>query len=570
MASPAAPPAPAPTPTPTPSPLSSEEEPIDPPPPLEAPGSDPDPASTSDSDDDPAPAPSAAAPSDPAAAMAAALVHKNAGNAHFKAGDYARAGRAYRKGHAAVSSLNYEGDDALRSLLLALQTNLSAVCMKRDRPEQSRDVAGKALAIDPGNVKALYRRAVAHRKLGDYGDSCADLRAALERDPVNREVRREMVAVRKAMKSEREKREKEKKAIGTGFGGLYNDKEEEVQRAKDEKRKKKEREKDALKTRKARWEDDCVKLMGENKEAISYEDWDKETKKVEETEKKEKEKKDMVERDRRRRAMEAARAASGDDDGDDDEDDDLGNRESVRGYKMTSDGKKTSYFTHEQTKEEAALLGSIAPKRLDAPSGGAEQEQRSPRPAEGSAWNQARTWEEKNTSAWCTGRLREQLGEAVGSDGTDRYIGVVSKVKEVSGDASFATASGKKRYIFDYKAELKFRIMDGAGGDAAVPASVADVAVSTDGDGGADGGNDDDDKEKPTEEGSERVVAKGVISLPDICSTIDDGDYEVQVTWSKRPPGAEAGRAADACKDELVASVKECIMKFVLDFNQQY
>mmetsp|Transcript_17628 Transcript_17628/g.35111 ORF Transcript_17628/g.35111 Transcript_17628/m.35111 type:complete len:569 (+) Transcript_17628:107-1813(+) len=568
MASPAAPPEPPPT-LPR---LSSEEERIDPPPPLEVAGSDPDPASTSESDDDSAPAPSAATVSDPAAAMATAMAHKNAGNAHFKAGDYARAGREYRKGHAAVSSLDHGSDAVLRSLLLALQTNLSAVCMKRDRPEQSRDVAGKALAIDPGNVKALYRRAVAHRKLGDYGESCADLRAALERDPVNREVRREMAAVRKAMKSEREKREKEKKAIGTGFAGLYNDKEEEVKRAKAEKRKKKEREKDALKTRKARWEDDCVKLMGENKEAISYEDWDKETKKVEEAEKKEKEKKDMVERDRRRRAMEAARAASGDDDGDDDEDDDLGKRDSVRGYKMTSDGKKTSYFTHEQTKEEAALLGSIAPKRLDAPSGAAEHE-KGARPAEGSAWNQARTWEEKNTSAWCTGRLREQLGEAVGSDGTDRYIGVVSKVKEVSGDASFATASGKKRYIFDYKAELKFRIMDGDGGDVAVPpvdATVADVALSTDGDEDVDGGNGDNHKEKRTEEGSERVVAKGVISLPDICSTIDDGDYEVQVKWSKRPPGMEAGRAADACKDELVASVKECIMKFVLDFNQQY
>eukprot|EP01083_Nonionella_stella_P257648 881685_1 len=36
----------------------------------------------------------------------------------------------------------------------------------------------------------------------------------------------------------------------------------------------------------------------------------------------------------------------------------------VRGYKIVN-GKKTSFFHHEQTEEEKRLIGDITPKRLD-------------------------------------------------------------------------------------------------------------------------------------------------------------------------------------------------------------
>lgn len=49
----------------------------------------------------------------------------------------------------------------------------------------------------------------------------------------------------------------------------------------------------------------------------------------------------------------------------DDSDDDLGT-DKVRGYKLTSDGRKTSFFNNELTDEAKALIGDIAPKPINA------------------------------------------------------------------------------------------------------------------------------------------------------------------------------------------------------------
>eukprot|EP00956_Cyclotella_meneghiniana_P040522 scaffold198162_cov30-Cyclotella_meneghiniana.AAC.1 len=38
----------------------------------------------------------------------------------------------------------------------------------------------------------------------------------------------------------------------------------------------------------------------------------------------------------------------------------------LRGYKKTSDGRTTSYFTREQTEKEKELIGCIQPKRLES------------------------------------------------------------------------------------------------------------------------------------------------------------------------------------------------------------
>ena len=64
----------------------------------------------------------------------------------------------------------------------------------------------------------------------------------------------------------------------------------------------------------------------------------------------------------------------------------------VRGYKIRSDGKKTSYFDREISEETKRLIGDIAPKKIDpnAPAGGDDFVPKPLPAAEGtSAWNKA-------------------------------------------------------------------------------------------------------------------------------------------------------------------------------------
>merc|ERR1712176_167847 len=114
-------------------------------------------------------------------------------------GDYDKASRSYRRGVNSIKKLNqaHGGDDQVKTLLLTLQTNLSMMCFKLGKYRQSRDVASRALEIDPDHVKARYRRAVANRKLGDSEEAIMDLKLAMGVDPANAAVRKELASIQK-------------------------------------------------------------------------------------------------------------------------------------------------------------------------------------------------------------------------------------------------------------------------------------------------------------------------------------------------------------------------------------
>merc|ERR1712137_1177659 len=170
-------------------------------------------------------------------------------------------------------------------------------------------------------------------------------------------------------------------------------------------------EKKAREKRKADWEDECVQRMSRGEEAISFEDYEKDLKEKEEAEEKarKKLKKEQEEKEKelkRKEREERKKKEAQKKEAESDSDDELTEKElqMLRGYKKTSDGRTTSYFTREQTEDEKKLLGSIAPQRLDAtPATTAPQklETQSSNVSKGSAWNNAGTWEEKDTSDWC-------------------------------------------------------------------------------------------------------------------------------------------------------------------------
>jgi hypothetical protein len=491
-------------------------------------------------DPDPDPLP------DPMELIAQALHHKDEGNDLFKSGDLTKASRSYRKGTSILKPLhqhqqnnaldNNDMDTQVKALLVSLQTNLSMVCFKQNKYQQSKDVASKVLHVDQNNVKALYRRALASRRMQQLDAAREDLKLAIAVEPDNRAVKKELLAIKKELEQEKKvKKANLAKAFSSkGSSFLYDDKEDLEKKRAVEKKERELMEEKASEKRKDEWEDECVQRMSRGEEAISFDDYEKELKTKEEGEekarkklKKEEEEQEKAERKIKQMADEANKVEESDD-----SDDELTERElqMLRGYKKTSDGRTTSYFSREQTEEEKKLLGNIAPQRLEAASAPQRLDsavsQSSAKSA--SVWNNAGTWEEKDTSDWCNTSLDSYLKETVVE--VDLYTGKVQEVKDLSGDASVAFVSGKKRFVFDYNASLKYVILD---------------------------------------EGDVKV-ASGTLNLLDISSTAINDELEVEVLAWKKEPSDEVSAAALKCRELLVAQVRSQVLAFVQAFNAEY
>lgn len=498
-----------------------------------------------DSDDE-EPLPSEKFDVNPDDLLLRATIHKSNGNAEFKTGDYAAAARSYRKGTNLLRKVLAPGDEQVTQLLLALQTNLSMVLHRQGKHRMSRDVASKALETDGKNVKALYRRAVASRTLGDFDAARSDLREALKADPKNVPVKKELAGIKKQVD---DAKNKEKARLQRAFskGGeslLYSDREEEEKKKAERKKEEEKQKEEELKKRRIQWENECVKRMASDppEEAISFEDWEKERKckddKAAKARKKEREEKRRKEREARKKANKENES--------DDDDDELTEKElaMLRGYKKTSDGRTTSYFNREQSEEEKKLVGCIKPKKLDQ---SASPPSPSPTSASksgvGSAWNQSgTTWEEKDTTDWCKKTLERCLLDVTSayySTTTDdaTYVAVVSEVKDLTGDASVAIAGGKKRYIYDFHLSVEYEIRDEA----------------------------------------EETVASGKLRLPDVNSatTSDEEELDVEVmAWKKAPSAGKdvihVVQDAVECQKVLVQDVRKGVLQFVEKFNTNF
>jgi hypothetical protein len=180
-----------------------------------------------------------------------------------------------------------------------------------------------------------------------------------------------------------------------------------------------------------------------------------------------------------------------------------GSAADMKGYKITADGKKTSYFNHDLDDKTKELIGDIRPKKIEVPAPVAVT------PAavtSSSAWNSAGTFEEKSVTPWAKECLESQLGAvdvhipsvfphpAAGSDGSARDVPLahldifmsISKVKSVTGDASTVYNRGKKKYLYDFTVECEWKfqayvhtdIVDGKPGAGASPMLTANGNIT--------------------------------------------------------------------------------------------
>ena len=543
--------------------------------------------------------------------MARAESCKDAGNVLYKGKDNPGALDKYEEGiewlanvsRFALNKLPKASAKLVTGVRLALRLNAAQAALNLSRWADAEGHAGAAVSHAVGEpdleakyLKALYRRGIARSRRGDLSGAKADLLKVAKADPSNRAARRELKDAKERLKKAKAARKKQFSGMFSGKdggGGLYDDKEEEIrQRQLADERKKHEEKK--------RWEAENKRREERAEPDISFADWQKQQK---EKRKKEKEARDAEdkkrrkleaeERARRRRERAASKPAGGDTADITEED-----------KKIMAEVKKMGYCQHKRTKEERAAfleaVGDIAPKKIASPapgsaaaggdaggadSGGAGPGSTGKRQGRSSAWNQAGTWEETDTTQWCKDRLGarvkgvrveagggdallkddpaaliKELSEGLGaaaagsaataadSDKLASIMGKLAKVtarttdvKELKGDASVAVIRGKARHLFDFTFDLKFSVeVDTSGG------------LTLKG---------DDKVAKPKK-------YSGTLKYTD-CSATCNGDFESTVAWGKKRPGAEHAARVKECVELLRGAVNKKINQFVTEYGNE-
>eukprot|EP00455_Lapot_gusevi_P043706 TRINITY_DN534_c0_g1_i1.p1 TRINITY_DN534_c0_g1~~TRINITY_DN534_c0_g1_i1.p1 ORF type:complete len:138 (+),score=24.55 TRINITY_DN534_c0_g1_i1:97-510(+) len=69
----------------------------------------------------------------------------------------------------------------------------------------------------------------------------------------------------------------------------------------------------------------------------------------------------------------------------------------------------------------------------------------------GNQWH----WEEKNTTLWSTGKLRDLFSDIKLQDDTASVA--VTEVSKLTGESSVNLRKGKKIYVYEFQAKLKWR-----------------------------------------------------------------------------------------------------------------
>lgn len=160
---------------------------------------------------------------------------KGKGTEQFKAGNKTGCARSWQRAVDLVedlfdpeegeSTLTEEDQTLVRDLLLACHNNLAHVCLGLGRRGEAERNATRALAIDSGNVKALYRRGLARMEgNADLKGAAKDFAACVKADNKNKAARKQYAKAKKLLDAQKAR---ERKAFGNMFASsMYSDKED--------------------------------------------------------------------------------------------------------------------------------------------------------------------------------------------------------------------------------------------------------------------------------------------------------------------------------------------------------
>uniref|UniRef100_A0A0B8RPL9 Peptidyl-prolyl cis-trans isomerase D n=1 Tax=Philothamnus irregularis TaxID=1899461 RepID=A0A0B8RPL9_9SAUR len=133
---------------------------------------------------------------------------KNIGNSFFKSQNWAMAVKKYSKSLRyidASKAVAEEESAKLNSVALTCYLNTAACKLKLLEWQDAIENCAKALAIDPTNTKALYRKAQAWEGTKDYDKALVELQKAQDIAPQDKAIRMEVQKVKQKIKNEKEK-----------------------------------------------------------------------------------------------------------------------------------------------------------------------------------------------------------------------------------------------------------------------------------------------------------------------------------------------------------------------------
>jgi tetratricopeptide (TPR) repeat protein len=197
---------------------------------------------------------------------------------------------------------------------------------------------------------------------------------------------------------------------------------------------------------------------------------------------------------------------------------------SMRGYKTLEDGRKTTYFHMEIDPEQKAKLAQAnKPKAITSPANAPTANTK-----DGSAWNAAGTFEEKDMTKWATDKITELVkGVSTVFEGTGDSSGIVeaSNVSDFDGVASVSFIRGSRRFPFDFTFNVDWT------------ASISEGEFS------------------------------GKLFFSQFSS--DDDSYDAEVKWENREKaGSNAKPLCDHIKKEFRAEVESQLRKFIDEFKK--
>ena len=594
--------------------------------------------SVSDTDDESTPQ-SSSKPDEEPLLSASSCMHrcselKDLGNAAFKCADTAGARAHYTEGIAllkrhtaaltvfvsagspALASGAPNADDASK-LLAVLYGNLCMAYLKEENWSKTIESASHVLALDVCNVKALFRRGQSYSKSGFFVEAKADLQRCLELEQSNAAAK---LALADNAKQSKAKDAEEKRQFGKMFGGrgMYLDQVAKSERDQAEKQKKAAEREELLQDE---WSKSKLERRRSGQEVQTFEDFKVDFEMAE---------KDKAEEEKKRKAAKAQADASGSgasappqprpskkaDSSDDEDEEDL---RDMRGYKTTSDGRKTTFFNNELDPAARALIGDITPKAIVvdsvsssgggvvAPSSAAlgafEMDSGMEEGSSGSSssssststsisnssssnggggekvvassWNKAGTWEERDVTALVSERLKVVCSEAARTTEVHTPTPLtlcsrITSVKKAEGEAQVILARGKKRHVYDFHVVLEFEIM---------------VDSTPQGQGQRQGEDDTQvEAQEPPSPGADASPdaplgppaqaapaiskkVKGTIELLDLTPTSSQAGYDAHVKFSKpHPPGL--GASIELAAEALRVEVTKRIQAFEAEFKE--
>merc|ERR1712039_1129280 len=364
-------------------------------------------------------------------------------------------------------------------------------------------------------------------------------------EPSNREAREQLTKVKERLKALKQL-EKERYQSGIAGGGLY--KEQHAKLAKQQ----------------TCYEEEVARRKEAGEDEITFEEWQKKQKDKEEDDKR-KEKDEREQRDKERRKEEEAAALELEKKEFEAENE---KRKSEGIEELTLEDWRKSKRIKEDVLNTAEIeldedekkmleeqkkkgyyhgrLGTVL--SMDAPKPEQIERQVSPTGAgDGrSKWNEAGTWEEKDSSAWAKEQLKKYLGlanvpadtVALDSGETLSVTATVSTVKSVTGEAQIVCVRNKQKHGFNFECEMSFHI------------SFRPLELQENG------------------EPKDAETVKGTIRLPEVADFVDLNDLAFSQSWRVSPP-EKFRSASDKWAQKLREEIRVQIGCFVDEYKKR-